>query len=157
MPCGYCGLCPASLVAIDGFWQRTAEHRASSAARRRAHGAKLSKCRTPSVAAGNNGRRHRSWRLMAFGNERRSAVQAAPQGAVRMGLELSKCRLPSVVVGYFSCLAGLVLALQCWHWQQHMAARRVLGLLLACIGEATVRAAREWCSCLLYTSPSPRD
>jgi len=35
-----------------------------------------------------------------------------------------------------------------------MAARRVLGLLLACIGEASVRAAHEWCSvCVARLDP----
>ena len=104
MPCGYCGLCPASLVAIDGFWQRTAEPQASSATWCNAQAAKLSKCRMPSVVAGNIGRRHReatslvaAARHLATG--RRSIVQVAPQGAMRMGLTSEHAKCPAVIVG----------------------------------------------------------
>lgn len=43
------------LVANIGFWQQTAKHHASSAARCRVHGAKLSKCQLAMDVAGKIG------------------------------------------------------------------------------------------------------
>ena len=72
---------------LMAFGNRTARPRASSAARCRAHGAKLSTFQLPSVVAGNIGRRHRSWRLMAFGNgtarpHASSAARCRAHGAI---------------------------------------------------------------------------
>lgn len=55
----------------------------------------------------------------------------------------------------FSCLTGLALALQRWHWHQRMAciAGR-WGWCLACIDEAFGRMTHEWCSaCVVRLDP----
>nr|XP_009794404.1 PREDICTED: uncharacterized protein LOC104241185 [Nicotiana sylvestris] len=60
-------------------------------------GRSLVSCRLPSVVAGNIGRRHRSWRLMAFGNgtARHRASSAASATPTTPGTTSPTTKTPS--------------------------------------------------------------
>lgn len=107
-------------------------------------GRSLVSCRLPSVVVGNIGRRHRSWRLMAFGNRTTKRRTSSTARCHTHGAKLSK--LPIAIGCCGLCLALLqppIRALRGLSWLCNVGIGNNTWLRVACWGCCRHVSARQ--------------